>query len=691
MAGLYQSKNLGEVDLNLSDALQKLYAPGIQNDIRLFAFSNSLYSEIASAILETDQISGTSSETPREIYGMVNEPYTDGQGNIIKRTKFFTNRFTYSSENRVFFSDIRESNLPADFFKLDRREGFFDVNLTTNPYLVSGSTEDLKFTDLKVVTGDQLHSLNPVSNQTTIYYIIQPNINPSFNTSFKLSLTPGGTPLTITPVILQGLTSTRAKLRKFGDFGASIKYSGNGEIVNLAIKSAGKGYVVKNRYGETISTKTTVIVTLRGSQSGASSARARITITPQGSISQIDPIDIIAPGSGYSLGETLEIVTACVENRYGVLETPETHKCFQNTFIVKPPGAGVPSADTNVLIYAPGLVGGSRGLLTPLEYTYVTKAAGNDGFFLFDENTSKWVYLGETYNALFKIPASPSSRLKIKRYDRITAKNLLNLKSLNSTSFLYSYEESFSVSTNLSAVISAITDNIASIRSSFKDLIQNNKRQRLVNDNLNTLGTQFNIFEGKNFDSEYRLIMRDPDGILDRTDVDFNLLTSLQAPDQVELTLSENGIPFSAKVPGIYLDVGGVYKRIYSTDDKPFLTNIGFRYISPKIHKITGPSGADYNDSVITWGEVNNSGENKYSISTAYLPFGKATTLGFDTYISSLTQNLSNDAKNGGFVFYKQLQVDSLNNGIKKLPIFGYRSGANLAFTSVKVLGVVAS
>jgi len=38
--GLTRSLNLSEKELNLSEALQKLYAPGIEDDIDLFSLSS---------------------------------------------------------------------------------------------------------------------------------------------------------------------------------------------------------------------------------------------------------------------------------------------------------------------------------------------------------------------------------------------------------------------------------------------------------------------------------------------------------------------------------------------------------------------------------------------------------------------------------------------------------------------------
>ena len=110
-AGLYTKFNLSEDGLNATDALQKLYGPQIQEDINLFAFASRLESTISSA----------STSSANQLFGLVNEPYKDGDGDEILRTRFVTNSYTFSSENRVWldrissvFFDQRGSNPTSD-------------------------------------------------------------------------------------------------------------------------------------------------------------------------------------------------------------------------------------------------------------------------------------------------------------------------------------------------------------------------------------------------------------------------------------------------------------------------------------------------------------------------------------------------------------------------------------------------
>lgn len=572
MAGLYSKKNLGEVKLNLKDALQKLYAPGIQEDLRLFAFSNSLYSEIRSGITRTDVETNEVVEIPNEIFGLINEPFTNDSGNVINRTKIITNKLTFSSENQVFFESISDSA-----FTFDRRVA--------------------------------------------------------------------------------------------GDVGAPIVVSKNGSVVNVEVVGSGSQYEIIDTDGNPVSLPASIQVNVRGKESGSENAIVEITIDVNGSVSKITAPSVISGGSGYFEDEQLELVTQCRTNRFGQEETPALHKCknypttgnrlYHREFKYTIPAEGEDIDYTTATL-------GYEATLRQTKYFYLTKDAGEEGFFLFDEKTSKWVYLGEFYDAQYAIELRAAPIITLRRYDTITSLNLLNLDSLDSTSFFFSYREGFNVADNLGSQIRSLSQSVENIKDSFKYLLQNNKRQRLVTDEANTLGTQYNIFEGKNFDSTFRLIVRDPDGVIDRSDIEFIDLRSLEAPEEVELT----PVDITYHVPGLYLNVGGVYKRAFSTDDKPFLSSRGKSFISPLLDKLDGST----NYSTGNFVPRAESGENKYSISTAYLKSGGEQLVGFDTTIGTLVQNLSFAPENGGFVFHRTLTTPTINagSGVQGWPLFDY-------------------
>ena len=92
--GLTRAKNLSERNLNLKTALQKLYAPGIENDIALFSLSSSVESVVVSGLLDS---------TNGQIIGIRNESILSITGAIQLRTKFLTKFFTFTDLNEVNF------------------------------------------------------------------------------------------------------------------------------------------------------------------------------------------------------------------------------------------------------------------------------------------------------------------------------------------------------------------------------------------------------------------------------------------------------------------------------------------------------------------------------------------------------------------------------------------------------------
>lgn len=565
MAGLYSKRNLGEVQLNLVDAVQKLYNTGIEKDIVLFAFSRSLFSDIKSAIFKQDFGTGEITLIPNQIYALKNEPFFDGQQTVL-RTKFITNLFTFSSENKVYFDKISTNSFS------------FDERTSSDP-------------------------------------------------------------------------------------GSKILVSRNGSLVNLGVSGAGTQYQIFDSAQELVTTEDFVEVRVRGKLSGADNAVVRVAINTSGSISRTNLPTVVSGGSGYIESEPLEIIPQCGIDRYGVEETPSTTKCFQY-----PDGANrlyhdVYNEEAETL--------GFDASLFSVPYTYTTKFAGEDGFFLFDESDQSWVYLGEYYDGLREIPDAETPSLILKRADVLTSQNLLNLYKLNTRSNFFSYDETYSVSDNISGNIRSLSDSVQRVKDQFKYLFQNSRKQREADDPQNELGTSYNIFEGINIDSSFRLIVRDPDSVLDRTSVDFyTLRDSLTAAGEVELDINDETL----HVPGIWINLGDKYQRVFSSDDKPFSSANKKDYISPLLTKLSSGTDFSVSENYVPRAE---SGENKYSVSTSYLKTGANRVLGFDTTIGTLIQNLSAVAKNGGFVYHVAFTTPTVNasEAIIGLPLFKYREG----------------
>jgi hypothetical protein len=369
-----------------------------------------------------------------------------------------------------------------------------------------------------------------------------------------------------------------------------------------------------------------------------------VTVNSDGTISRTSTFDIVSGGSKYIAGEALELLPSCES-----YEDPAEDKCFNYS--------------GNALYhdsYANGEVS-TKALLKNERYTYRVKFADRDGFFLFDDKTSKYVYLGLAYDTAQVINPAPSPSLVLKRQDQISSDNLIQLYNLNGRSFFWSYEDGYESAEDISGSLRNLSGATETLRDGFKYFIQNKRVQKTEFDKTNNLGSKYNIIEGRNISTEHRMVFRDPDGVLDQSSVDFFALASLSQPGQVTLS--------GQAVPGIWLWTGEKYQRAFSSDDKAFMSQNGRLYLSPAIYNISGAALAE-------------SGAYKYSVSASYYkpgePLTTASIRGFNTQISTLIQNISSTAGAGGFVFHRTLTVDSLTAQLKLWPLFSYMEGTTI-------------
>lgn len=739
MAGLYIKNNLGETNLNLVDAVQKLYKTGIENDIRLFAFARSLFSEVRSPFIFNGEV------VPAEISGLKNEPFTTGDGTVINRTKFLTTDFTFSENNFIWFEKIASGG----GFQLDRRASFYDVALNGNVAAASSPANHLQLnsSDAQALSSTQ-HRLVGYDDDgnSTIYFILG---SVTSGGAFQISESFDGAALTgaaLTTAISNLQATNGASIRFMRPEGSPIVISENGSLVALEISSVGSNYdiqtfhtngnfVIGRKYtissigdmdwnavgvpaGTDATTGTTftasaigdgdasksgtayttlptgsytganntkaIQVSIIGEISGASNAVAEVYLKSNGSLDPTQLPKIILGGSGYIEGENLTILPHCQINRYGESESPGNTKCknypnnadriIHNVFNYTTSDGDQLDNDNTILDNTIEI--GFEATFKAIKYYYEVKVGTEDGFFLYNPNDSEFIYLGDLYDSLQTIPSADESLLKLRREDRITDKNLLNISSLDSRSFIFTHdiEESFTFADSLASGLRSISLDVSKIRNNFQYIVQNAKRQRTAEDQLNTLSTQYNIFQGRNFDSTFRCVLRDPDGVLDVTGanaVDFSTLSQLNDVDEIETEIAGEKVI----CPGIYLDVGGEYKRAFSTDDKPFASVKGKKILSPKIYKLTAGE-TDYSDD--SHYSLALAGEARYSVHTAYLKGSTATSvLGFDMYLGTLVQNISSNNDNGGFVFETTKSTETIKTGVESFPLFSYLSGGS--------------
>jgi hypothetical protein len=429
--------------------------------------------------------------------------------------------------------------------------------------------------------------------------------------------------------------------------GAPVKFSVNGSVVNTEFVGTGTQYEVRNGSGVLVPLPATVNVNLAGVESGSRSCVVQVTVNANGTLSR-PGVTVLTPGSGYIDNELLEPVPACNPH-----DDPSEDKCMRYT------GNSLYHVTYNQNTGTQGY----KALLRNTKYQYTVKFSGPDGFFLYDNKVSEWVYLGVSYNTTQVLPKLPVPVLQINRYDTIYPQNLTHLYKLDAKSLFFSYGDSYQPEGNLSSSIRSISQSVEDISSSLQTFPQNVRIQAKIGDTTNDLGIPYNILSGQNIRSDYRVIFRDPDGVLDNPSLSFFTLRNLNQPGEVR---SGN-----VSVPGIWLFTGDKYQRVFSSDDKPFFSQSNMDYLSPILSKFS--SG-----SVVS---VSSSGEYKYGISAGYYkpnePLNNTSVRGFNTSVGTLIQNLSLTLNNGGFVYHRTLPVTTVRGNIKSWPLFSYRDGVS--------------
>lgn len=405
-----------------------------------------------------------------------------------------------------------------------------------------------------------------------------------------------------------------------------VKVSINGSVANLRVEGSGKGYLVRQQDGSEISSyPATISVNLLGLVSGSRSAIASITVNQDGTIS-FDS-EVLNGGTGYVNGEKLQILLKCSNN-----ESPLTNNCGEY--------------NTGLYIDQVKSISSYRASIFNSQYFYEVKSSDRSGFFLYDNRLNEWVYFGEDYDSI----QQGVEGIVLLRDDSISPNNISQLYRLNSRSYFNSYIDYFQIEENLSTSLSSILDLVESAENDLPLFAQNSRPYKFKSSQGNVLGIDYNVFSGFNFISDYRVIFRDPDSVLDQEEFDFFTIRD-QLSGKNEYKIGE------VTIPGIWIFSGEKYQRAFSTDDKPFVKTLGSKYLSPLLFNSSGDP-------------LNESSQNKYSISGA-----------FDSEINTLIQNIPD-----GFVYHRTLEVTSENN-INYWPLLSYR-GPNGSVLDAKFLAL---
>lgn len=545
--GLTRAKNLSERNLNLKTALQKLYAPGIENDIALFSLSSSVESVVVSGLLD---------DAFGQITGIRNESLSSISGIVQLRTKFLTKFFTFTDLNEVNFK---------------------------------------KFT---LVTPGVAGSVLPKTSQ-------------------------------------------------------------NGELYSMDIISAGQGFYFELPNGTVFnnSTSTTLEVenvSVRGVVSGKETAKARVTFIKH-AISGIDTVELTKFTSGntdrYSVA-SIEIT----EPGFGYI-FPERLELVEGNVILSSDGSPIVLKKQRGRYFS-----GKPELLRSKVYLYQVRGASGSGFFLYDTQENKYVYLGKSTDDVGFLEQEKDS-IELQRFDGININNLFQFKFAQSRIWLAGGDDGgdsgFSIEGgSISEEIRRVASITNSLQLRAQAAIQNTRRPTPSNSSENTLGYVYNSFNGEDVVIWQRLVLRDPDFILDPINPDFtaNSITGTRLRESVQnFELPALNSSEKIRIPGLFIKVGARYFRAFSTTDKPFFAE----NLNPKMA----------------------SGSDQYALSAETLVTGSTTALySYDTVIAQLAQRISFNGTNGAFYYHRSaaparrtVQVNNGNNepvNIYAVPLF---------------------
>jgi hypothetical protein len=517
--GLTRTKNLSELNLNLKNALQKLYAPGIESDIELFSLSSSLESFV---------LSGEFNTPTSQIFRVSTERLGDISGNIIKRTKFSTKFFTFTDGNEVYF---------------------------TNYTLGAGSDPD------------------------------------------------------ITPV----------------------KFSNNGSIPDLEVITGGGGYYLTNISGGVFDPGADPLVVLenvplRGQLSGATSARAKVTLVAQNLGSGIDTEELERFTPGSTVRYTISSVE--IENGGQGYLIPELLELVEGTVRFAETGVNISLVRQKGILFS-----GQPEIIRTKQFVYIVKGASSSGFFLYDEKNQKYLYVDRS-TPESGFAQQDANSITLKRFDGVNIKNILQFKFAQSRIFLRGYNYSFGIGGgSISGEINSVASRTNSLQIRSQAAIQNTRRPTPPESEENIFGYRYNSFVGQDVVIWQRLVLRDQDFILQPS----GSVTGDQLRSNVSnFQLNSTG----EKVPGLFVKVGAQYFRAFSTTDKPFFREGLNPVLSAGINQYS-LSAEDSNDSGVTW-------------------------YAYNTQISELAQRIHPNGRDGAFYYHRTTapSVRSFNTSV---------------------------
>tara|TARA_Y100000389_G_C17469824_1_gene529301 strand:- start:3812 stop:5773 length:1962 start_codon:yes stop_codon:yes gene_type:complete len=554
--GLSRSLNLSEKELNLNEALQKLYEPGIEDDIDLF----SLSSQIKSTIVSGKEDDGTEDADLAQILGLRSENLKAPGGTVLKRTKFQSNVDLYSNGDKVFFSvfgltantgtDVVNPRLSVNgsipaIKVLTGGQGFY----FNKPATAFGGGVQSLTEDTLVIKDVPLKGKISKSENARAEVTFKIDTSTVFNTSNVATWKLSGTTVVHNAgdVVTIGSTTNTLQLNANGTW---TYLSPNGDLYNSPI-------TVEVTYAAYQGESATATYSLLTSLQTGAPASGAIDLAPQGAPEyltkwtgfytrrySVEKVVLTTEGTGYLIGEEVEILEGSTVTDEGsdtvcVLVRQEGKEYF-----------------------------GKEPIILTDQYYYEVRDASQNGMYLFDTVVNKFIYLATNISFGTGFNTKPRE-IKILRGDEIYVNNILQLRFTGSIVRIEQYGESFKVGDSITSAIYSLTDAAAELRTNSYKSIQNTKAPTPVTSVDNTLGFEYNRIVGESLPVYQRLIMRDQDWVLGTGAGGANAVTGAKLKGSVNMPAFSLTNP-DIRVPGLFIKVGASYKRAYSTTDKPF-------------------------------------------------------------------------------------------------------------------------
>lgn len=550
MAGLSRKLNLSEQDINLKEALQKLYAPGIQNDIELF----SLSSQVSSFISSGTELQEDPSAQIIALSSQVFKTKVSGVDKVIKRTKFITKDYTFATGNQVYFDTYtlgsgNSSDVSAPI--LSSNGSIAKVNMS-NPgdgYFfkkvnalgaVENLTADITVSGV-VLEGEKSGANNAIA---TIKFEIDPTIYATANVD--------------TYSINKVNYNAGDPANNLYGTGHDFQMNANGTWTYTADSSSSRlstNVVVVVTFENSVVKEYTLVSTQQSNSDQSGSLLLPPTNAPKELSDytgfytrrfKISSIELTSRGSGYILGERLKVLEGAVVNTTG-------------------------SAALYLEKQQDYLYSGNKPSIFVINYLYDVKNAGPDGFYLYDTNKESYIFLDLEKDKTQLNNDILAKEIKIARFDGLNIKDIFNLRFSSSNVALDSYVNRYSISGLIVQDINNLQEEATLIALDSQKAIQNTRLPISTADARNDLGFEFNKFTGASAIFRQRLIIRDQDFLLNPTNTWItkeSLSTAFSSGRNFEIVHDDD----KKRVPGLFIKTGETYQRAFSTNDKPFIT-----------------------------------------------------------------------------------------------------------------------